>query len=980
MGEISSAPNWLNIKTEYIDENLDKFLQYLHSESLKTGEKDAFFKTSTVLLRQRVSKLLDAQGTVPIYDNIPDVADSIKILMAFLLTAERDELYSRAYLCFLDNLVSLIPNRDTLGHPSKSYPEKMLRYWLDVVLSDNPGVSMFGWNDLFNLQPQVITFKIKECLKSIAADDKRNHRRFEYIGKGCLSFDGSMLNVAPCNLQELHSRQENMPPSVSIMDGHINLLSYRDEKLKQSRLNDIESVCRWENDFIDSMAAVRPQELRTYSAGTVVKGVVKSVAPGNIQFESIDKGYKTIQGKLKIGLNYLYYTETDFERNLRPEDVLEATYLGDGGFSLYDQFSDSLINKCAKPEKDTDILCVVAEINSGHWGRNGIRLWTELGFPAYCPFDEDLKVGELVWAKIESFGVDKFWRMANLSDIEPAEEEPFDVDIAKRDRIRDFVQQSEYVAHDETSESLFTIGVLKDMSRLLFRYQSILSLPSERFRVLCVARSLLALADDTESAGYVKFTSDYLKDIVAFAKATDEEDYAKVVSLNAGDKYAEGQQVVERIQIVEVLREFGKGGESELLSGIIHADSKSEQLRSIAKLVQSYNRIQNVLDNSMRSSLKRQITKLLSVESAFAGDDLEEEKGTYVGQEGKGVEFKTSFFIPPKNAIEQNQALTVFKVLCSFLNSDTEGVLYLGVGDDGYVRGLDSDIEYMEKKIPGSNYHGIDGYMRCIIDSAKKYFDLDVIAGMEFNAAYEGRAMKISVKPYQYGVVYLEIGQKRDAFQRVGSESFEMTEEMILQLMDKRKPVENSKAADIVRKLDTAMRDKKQVILHRYASSNSGTTADRDVEAFGFTSRNKEVWCYDLKDGKVKLFSIERMGDVQIMPDGWKHENEHKKGKIDIFHMTCASDAPLIHVTLRLNLRAKNLLVEEYPDSEKFVAEDKASEGSWILDTDLCGIQGVGRFYVGLADQIEIVEGEELKEYVRKWADEISGRVGLAEY
>jgi hypothetical protein len=39
-----------------------------------------------------------------------------------------------------------------------------------------------------------------------------------------------------------------------------------------------------------------------------------------------------------------------------------------------------------------------------------------------------------------------------------------------------------------------------------------------------------------------------------------------------------------------------------------------------------------------------------------------------------------------------------------------------------------------------------------------------------------------------------------------------------------------------------------------------------------------------------------------------------------------------------------------------------------ILDTDLCGIQGVGRFYVGLADQIEIVEGEELKEYARKWA------------
>jgi len=61
---------------------------------------------------------------------------------------------------------------------------------------------------------------------------------------------------------------------------------------------------------------------------------------------------------------------------------------------------------------------------------------------------------------------------------------------------------------------------------------------------------------------------------------------------------------------------------------------------------------------------------------------------------------------------------------------------------------------------------------------------------------------------------------------------------------------------------------------------------------------------------------------------------------------------------------AKNLLVEEYPLSEKFI---RKVGDSYILDTEVCALEGVGRFVLGLAADIEILEGEELKDYLREY-------------
>ena len=69
---------------------------------------------------------------------------------------------------------------------------------------------------------------------------------------------------------------------------------------------------------------------------------------------------------------------------------------------------------------------------------------------------------------------------------------------------------------------------------------------------------------------------------------------------------------------------------------------------------------------------------------------------------------------------------------------------------------------------------------------------------------------------------------------------------------------------------------------------------------------------------------------------------------------------------------AKNLLIEEYPASKEYIKPHKGDENIWYFDTDVFSLEGIGRFYVGLAKHIKIIEGETLKNYVKQYIEEIN--------
>lgn len=173
------------------------------------------------------------------------------------------------------------------------------------------------------------------------------------------------------------------------------------------------------------------------------------------------------------------------------------------------------------------------------------------------------------------------------------------------------------------------------------------------------------------------------------------------------------------------------------------------------------------------------------------------------------------------------------------------------------------------------------------------------------------------------------------------------------------KVVTNTKSQNNVKALTQAIESRKAVILHDYYSSHGDTQRDRLVEPFAFTTNFVQVWCYEPESRRVKMFKLSRIQQVEVLDLDWKFQSEHKKGFVDVFRIH--SDH-LESIQLKLSVRAANLLVEEYPMSKEYLK--KIANNRWLLTTDVCSFEGVGRFILGLYDDIEIIENDKLKTFI----------------
>jgi predicted DNA-binding transcriptional regulator YafY len=174
----------------------------------------------------------------------------------------------------------------------------------------------------------------------------------------------------------------------------------------------------------------------------------------------------------------------------------------------------------------------------------------------------------------------------------------------------------------------------------------------------------------------------------------------------------------------------------------------------------------------------------------------------------------------------------------------------------------------------------------------------------------------------------------------------------------------SKKNAQNVELLGNAIRGRKTVILKAYESANSETVSDRIVEPFAFTTNYIDIWAYDLNKKKNRIYKISRIESIEILDESWANESLHNKNTTDCFRMSGEESVP---IRLGLSLRAKNLLLEEYPLTAKYLTQ---TEKSWILETLVQDLAGVGRFVIGLAGEIRIIDSPELEQYVREYTQQ----------
>lgn len=175
------------------------------------------------------------------------------------------------------------------------------------------------------------------------------------------------------------------------------------------------------------------------------------------------------------------------------------------------------------------------------------------------------------------------------------------------------------------------------------------------------------------------------------------------------------------------------------------------------------------------------------------------------------------------------------------------------------------------------------------------------------------------------------------------------------------KYVQKSEVAEHIEQLGEAIRSKRKVILKAYESAHSQEVADRFIEPFKLTTNCIDVWGFDLEKQENRVFKISRIGKVCLLQDSWSNEESHQTSKTDCFRISSFEQSP---VKLELSLMAKSLLVEEYPLAEMDLRHE---DDKWILETMVSGMEGVGRFVLGLLNEIKIIDSPALEDYIHNY-------------
>lgn len=171
--------------------------------------------------------------------------------------------------------------------------------------------------------------------------------------------------------------------------------------------------------------------------------------------------------------------------------------------------------------------------------------------------------------------------------------------------------------------------------------------------------------------------------------------------------------------------------------------------------------------------------------------------------------------------------------------------------------------------------------------------------------------------------------------------------------------IENKGKSEVVETLANAVKSKHQVALKDYSSAHSGKSKDYIVEPYKFTKGYVDIIAYDTEAGLNKVFKISRINSVKML-EPWKFEDRHEEQPIDSFRM---SGSPVEHVKLKLTLRAKNLLTEEFPVTSVEVTQVKRS---WFWEGDVNALEGIGRFVLGLPHEVSVEEGPKLKAWLNE--------------
>ena len=835
----------------------------------------------------------------------------------------------------------------------------------------------------------IISYKL---IRSIRFDQSRPIP-FQYAGKGKVVCNKGIVTVYSAEVGEAGAK------AFSLFGGVLGAVTRnsRDEKLKVSDQDDAEAVGEFAESFIKAQEAfVRGKTTkREYSPGDVVDIMIKTDEAGECYGVVVDLD-NPVQGAI-IEEELIKGTWTgDILPYLCEDDVICGAELqvGEDGtmcFSIAKTYGRYAREMARRDERsfavfEAKVVRVRDDIGRINW-------MTPHGYGGISPMIEGKKLapGDIVVMTINNIQTRNGATYINVCVPKygyDAVNDRFDNEdnvlvefVTTRDQLKDTRKTAAEVALTGDADMVRTLASI-------VANRAACEEPMDACKALYAAAFLGTAVDDAETVRSVLAEAFFLRKKIAFAQGT---------AIPAGEPFPIGGEKAALLDILARSAHLDAG-----IVGRVAALEEGSLPRKVGDLLLGLWVSAEYCDQvkAEAEEVRRKICELIGVSSQYRGVSAVK-GGKYGKVENHEVEFKSSYVFrnDGKGAdIDVQGRDEVFRTVCGFLNADG-GTLYLGVNDAGDpIRsddyGINADMRWfrdnfqtvlaLRSRQPGRSVvkaDTLDHYMQFLNGEKAGFFKESLLANIKIEVTPDEDAIKISVMPAEYEIAYLfrdkESGEGT-AYMRDGGRTLEMTPVQKERRMARLKKV--SKEMGFIVTIQEAIDQHRKLTFKDYASGNSGKVEDRFVVPVNFFYNDENVYCYDLRERKYKQFRLKRISAIET-----EFENPYyplpqmAPKKADVFRWLDEGES--YHIKLRMEVGAKNYLIEEYSCAEKLPPEELYREGrdKWILDTRVYGLCAVRRFYLGLADKIEILPTEDSDALLEDISRFVEGNLGFEE-
>ena len=828
----------------------------------------------------------------------------------------------------------------------------------------------------------IIAYKFISGLKF----DRSKPQFFQYAGKGKVSCHKGVLSVCSSEVGEAGAK------AYGLYGGRVEVLTRnsRDERLKSSEQGDICALTEFSTTFLRNQQSYgkgrtssrdyQPGDIvdirMVERAGTICGATLDRISPlvGEIVEEELIHGTRTSDV-----LSYVFEDDVIMEA-----EVVEAGEFP--RFSIKEAYTSFAVKAAENHHRNSTVF--EARVTRLRKDISRVNWMTPFGFGGISIMEDgdDVKVGEVRVMTVKNIqgttgspfiNLGAPWYSVNPDNVVrfPSDEDVLAGFLTTVDKVDMLRKTAAEVGKAEDAE------VVSSLAAILARRSE--SLPSmERYKALMTALFMRTAIADAEGVALLEKDLYYSRSLLSYAQG-------KRIAANA-DRLDQG----ERSDIIKILL-LQDAPEVDLLAfvGLLPPSSFA---RKVGSLVAGA-RISQEFPDEVKADgedVRRKVCELLGVLDEYQ-PVAEIRTGKY-GSESHDVEFKSSYVFRNDGQgadLDRQGRGQVFEAVCGFLNADG-GTLYLGVSDSGdpitdESYGLKADMKWLTENYmsvnalrtrqlghPVPKADSLDHYVLFLNAEKELYFKESLQGNITIEVTEDADAIRITVSPAEYEIAYLYPDRERQngiAYVRDGGRTVPMTRVQKERRLAGLKKV--GKEVAFVVAIQEAIDGHRKLIFRGYASGNSGEVRDRFVVPVNLFYNDENVYCFDLEAHQYKQFRLHRISSIDADVDDPVYTLPLVAPKESDVFRWLNEGGRQYHVKLRMEVGAKNYLLEEYSCACKLPKDElyEDADGTWILDTTVNGLGAVRRFYLGLADKIKILEGgdsEELKEdiarYVRK--------------